>query len=76
MLEVWSKETGLAQASEYTWEVIMFTRKHYKAIAEILKQHKVNSEVVADFARYFAADNERFNKQQFYNACGLEYYGW
>ena len=53
----------------------MFTRKHYKAIAEILAQHKVNSEVVADFAGYFAADNERFNKQQFYNACGLEYKG-
>lgn len=53
----------------------MFTRKHYQAIANILAQHKVDSEVVVDFAKYFATDNERFNKQRFYDAAGIGYKG-
>ena len=69
----------------------MFTRKHYRAIAEILdsfgrqpvdgdidtyqNDHEEFHFLVKQFAGYFAADNERFNKQQFYNACGLEYKG-
>lgn len=63
----------------------MYTKKHYEATAEIIKRTLQDPaglppsfhhrEIVMGFANYFAADNGRFNRQQFYNACGLEYNG-
>lgn len=59
----------------------MFTRQHYKAIAEIVKQNEgtVNNIMVYikrqrlcdDLADYFAADNPRFDREKFLEACGL-----
>jgi len=63
----------------------MFTRQHYKAIAEIIKTHKHDlivtysteykggkNAVVTNLADYFTKDNPRFNKDKFLIACGLE----
>lgn len=62
----------------------MFTRKHYKAIAEIIKKRlNLNQgtrhtprflyadEVADDLADYFAGDNPRFDRERFLTACGI-----
>ena len=55
------------------------TKKHFKAIAEILQRHEPQDEhskehnywefICKDFGDYFAKENPRFNKFKFYNAC-------
>jgi hypothetical protein len=61
----------------------MFTRQHYKAIAAIINDNgancgeKVSGRQVAKWislalSDYFADDNERFNRQKFLDACGIE----
>ena len=58
----------------------MFTKQHYKAIAEIIRQALYNSDlstpqykgVVYDFADYFAGNNPRFDRKKFLDACGLK----
>ena len=57
----------------------MFTRQHYKAIAEILERHNGIAihgadycDLVEDIADYFATDNPRFDKSRFILACGLD----
>ena len=71
----------------------MFTRQHYKAIAEIIKENavcvpigesdheKTDARVMGQkmagnwisqaLADYFAADNPRFDRTKFIEACGL-----
>ena len=60
----------------------MFTRQHYEAIAEILKeagedwQGGTPTECIIygirdQLADYFAQDNERFDREKFLEACGL-----
>lgn len=63
----------------------MFTRQHYKAIAEIVKGQKELADVfahkqfatqrISDIAKgladYFAKDNPRFDRDRFLEACGL-----
>lgn len=59
----------------------MFTRQHYKAIAEIVKKNTARTgeimvyikraDVVCDLADYFAQDNPRFDRDRFLEACGL-----
>lgn len=62
----------------------MFTRQHYKAIAEIIKAQKDLTGVFAGkqfaaqkiddiatgLADYFAKDNPRFDRDKFLQACG------
>lgn len=57
----------------------MFTRKHYRAIAKILKNHddfieRVNkyTSLCNDLADYFASDNPRFDREKFLAACGVK----
>jgi hypothetical protein len=56
----------------------MFTRQHYIAIAEIIKNRRnVESKtefdaLAGDFAIYFAADNPRFNSMKFLVAAGCD----
>jgi hypothetical protein len=59
----------------------MFTRRHYKAIAKIIKDNLDTNEyqgqcgvygVATDLADYFASDNYYFNKPKFLEACGIE----
>ena len=60
----------------------MFTRRHYEAIAEVLKQYFAEQDEAikgADGHRYqsiegalaamFSADNSRFDLTRFYKAC-------
>jgi hypothetical protein len=61
----------------------MFTRQHYKAIAEMiseLSEDIVNANgeketvvhkgrLVSELARFFARDNERFSRERFEDAC-------
>ena len=60
----------------------MITKKHYKAIAEILKkvtdenQDVVTTlwavnEIVEKLTIFFKSDNPNFNKDKFIKACGL-----
>lgn len=45
------------------------SRKHYEAIATILRQSYAPRDVVKAFADAFAADNPRFDKARFIAAC-------
>ena len=60
----------------------MFTKKHYKAIATIVREAKedhrggtpaelVLATIDEQLADYFAQDNERFDRAKFIEACGL-----
>ena len=54
----------------------MFTRQHYKAIAEIIKSNRGDGveytldQVASKLADFFAGDNQRFNRNKFMEACG------
>lgn len=62
----------------------MLTRKHYEAIAEILSEHKDDSQystviderrvesISLSLADYFEKDNPRFDRDRFLEACGVE----
>ena len=60
----------------------MFTRQHYKAIAEIVKNAKERdfwssfrvqalARIAYDLADCFGKDNPRFDRQKFFDACGI-----
>lgn len=64
----------------------MFTKQHYKPIADILSYHvKYNAnadsnedgsldvciDITNELADYFATDNSEFNKDKFLKACGV-----
>ena len=63
----------------------MFTRQHYKAIANIIEKHtdEINDEVhnhymivprntlINELADYFAQDNPLFDQDKFLKACGI-----
>ena len=53
----------------------MMTRKHYKAIAEILNKNLIflprDFDLVNDLANFFKSDNSRFNKIKFLEASGF-----
>lgn len=66
----------------------MFTEKHHKAIAEIIKrnqerihiediEHTANGlpclhpHIIGDLADYFAKNNNRFDRDKFFEACYL-----
>ena len=65
----------------------MFTRKHYQAIAEIIKKrigdgftgtdydegwNDAIRGIVPNLADYFKQDNSRFNRGKFLAACGID----
>lgn len=52
----------------------MITRKHYKAIAEIIKIHRQKDNtaswrMIKRLADYFGIDNPQFDRQKFLAAC-------
>ena len=55
---------------------IMFTKRHYRKIAEVLKDAKDSGEITFDismsFAKMFAEDHPYFNSAKFMLACGWE----
>jgi len=63
------------------------TKKHFKAIAEILRVHRLNAqndydydhtvqntvnEIAGDLADYFKSQNPRFDRTRFLQAAGIE----
>jgi len=52
------------------------TRKGYEQIAKFLKEEDIplnlKYRIVVELAAVFRADNSRFDKRKFYNACGME----
>ena len=50
----------------------MLTRKHFKAIAEILREHKADGVLVRDIADFCYNSNSNFDRGRFYDACDLE----
>ena len=58
----------------------MFTRKHFEAVAAILKAQdtenydvfKAVREIARNMADVFQASNERFDRNRFMQACGFE----
>ena len=60
----------------------MLSKKHYKAIAEIIQTITAIPEGVIDqqelverLAGYFTADNPRFDAERFITACARRAYG-
>ena len=47
------------------------TRKHFIQIASILKEHKANGKLVRDIASLCASENQYFDYEKFYIACGV-----
>jgi hypothetical protein len=50
----------------------MLTRKHFKALAEILREHKADGVLVRDIADFCYNSNSNFDRGRFYHACELE----
>lgn len=55
------------------------TRKHYEAIAQVFTQYtqreedrKIAEHIARNMCAYFQADNPKFQKQRFLEACGIE----
>ena len=54
------------------------TKKHYIAIAHVLKTQLSNpnvysvEDVCRTLAHYFATDNPKFDRQRFLDACGIK----
>ena len=50
----------------------MLTRKHFKALAEILREHRADGVLIRDMADFCYSHNSNFDRARFYDACGLE----
>ena len=50
----------------------MLTRKHFIALAEILREHEADGVLVRDIADFCYQSNSNFDRGRFYHACELE----
>ena len=48
------------------------SRKHFKALAEIMREHKADGGMIRDLADFCYNSNSNFDRARFYHACGLE----
>jgi len=46
----------------------MMSRKHYEAIAKVLKENNASSQLILDLAEVFENDNSNFNTKLFLQA--------
>jgi len=75
---------GYKETSVKKKENKMFTKQHYKIIAELIEYRrwvcygwdgrvdKVIDVFIEEFADYFEKDNPNFNRQKFLDACGVK----
>ena len=50
------------------------SKKHFKAVAEILLANQSHDALIEDFVQYFARENDRFMPDKFRAAChGLKW---
>jgi len=47
------------------------SRKHYRALAQALKDSGASLQVIASIAKVLQADNPRFDSAIFFSACGV-----
>tara|TARA_Y100000401_G_C8146905_1_gene137640 strand:- start:29 stop:175 length:147 start_codon:yes stop_codon:yes gene_type:complete len=45
------------------------TRKHFVAIADILKKHEASDDMIKDFSFLFIDENPLFDMPRFFKAC-------
>ena len=50
----------------------MLTRKDFKELAGIMREHKADGVMIRDIADFCYNSNSRFDRARFYDACGLE----
>ena len=50
------------------------TRKHFRAIADCLKNTNASAQTCEAFAIYLKTENPRFDITKFLNACGVNAY--
>jgi hypothetical protein len=50
----------------------MMSRKHFKALAEILKEHKATDKLISDVSVWLRSQNPRFDSSRFYQAAKAE----
>jgi hypothetical protein len=48
-----------------------FSRRHYRAIAPIIRNAETKYQVAQDLAKMFSEDNDRFDFRKFFKACGI-----
>ena len=46
------------------------TRKHFRAIADLLNKHGAEMDMIEDFANECAKQNTHFDKERFFEASG------
>lgn len=51
---------------------MMLTRKHFRAIAEILKNNSASEKLINDFSHYLRSENSNFNFNRFKTASTSE----
>ena len=52
--------------------IMSLTRKHFKALADIMRTHKADGVMIRDLADFCYESNSNFDRARFYDACGLE----
>ena len=50
----------------------MMTRKHFIAIAEILKENNASFEMIREFVYFLQKENPNFDYQKFQDASGIQ----
>ena len=50
----------------------MLTRKDFKELADILREHKADGVLIRDIADFCYNSNSNFDRGRFYNACELD----
>tara|TARA_R110000765_G_scaffold77638_1_gene152546 strand:+ start:467 stop:622 length:156 start_codon:yes stop_codon:yes gene_type:complete len=50
----------------------MMSRKHFKALADIMHTHKADGVLIRDLADFCYESNSNFDRARFYEACGLD----
>lgn len=50
---------------------LQMSRKHYRALAEVLKSSNASLELCESIAVFLKKDNPRFLREKFLTACGV-----
>ena len=55
-----------------TGEFKMLTRKDFKELADILREHKADGVLIRELADFCYESNSNFDRARFYHACELD----
>ncbi len=62
---------GKSECNVWRWD-LMFQRRHYTKIAEVLAETKPDSTTLEYLMQMFEKDNPNFNRGRFLKACKVE----